>query len=113
MLLQYFPICSSVGSIHPFWLPAADAEQKRCPRDDLGHCCLSEMRTVPWSSWPHGLSSIPRLASFAGVGIPRKREIEIYSLNWAETKKNNHVNNMYSERETDLLTLTLQFQKQR
>ena len=68
---------------------------------------------MPWSSWPRGLSSISRLASFAGVGIPRKREIEIYSLNWAETKKNNHVNNMYSEIETDLLTLTLQFQKQR
>ena len=67
------------------------------------------MPCLPWSSWPHGLTSTPGLASFAGLGIPRKREIQVYSLNWAETEKNNHVNKVYSERETDPLTLTSQF----
>ena len=42
-----------------------------------------------WSSWPHGLTSTPGLASFAGLGIPRKGWIQVYSLDWAETKKNN------------------------
>ena len=100
MLLQHFPICcSAVHSIPLFWRQAAGVEQKRCLRDRLGHRCLSEMWTVPWSSWrswPHGLTSTPALASFTGLGIPRKRKIQVYSLNWAETKKNNHVNNVYN-----------------
>ena len=68
---------------------------------------------MPWSSWPRGLTSTPGFASFAGLGIPRKQGIQVYLLNWAETKKNNHVSNVYNERETDLMTLTLRFEKQR